>query len=302
MVNQQQTSSQTKENSKILLVHQLICNLLEPSLRGNALSDLAKELKKDNSFAPLLWDSFGIIAVFLQEVISIYPAISPPVLTEEASTKVCNVLILLQGIASNLDTKTKLIESQLPLYLCPFLECASDTRPLENLRLCTLGVFHRLIKVSDTNVINFFLEKEIFPLCLLTIDKGGLQSKTVAVYIVKRIILHDEGLRYICGINTPRFFGLCGLLNSVVTSLDIGDRHSKKLLVQIIHCFLGLTVNARACDALRDYLPQKLRDTTFNDFLQDDPTICEHLRRLNSRIALGGQALLDAGNLNRIYE
>ena len=31
--------------------------------------------------APMLWNSFGTIAALLQEIIAIYPAINPPVLT-----------------------------------------------------------------------------------------------------------------------------------------------------------------------------------------------------------------------------
>ena len=37
--------------------------------------------------APMLWHSFGTIAALLQEIIQIYPAINPPVLTALQSNR-----------------------------------------------------------------------------------------------------------------------------------------------------------------------------------------------------------------------
>ena len=44
--------------------------------------------------APILWHSFGIIPALLQEIVSIYPLLSPPSLTNHASNRVCNALAL----------------------------------------------------------------------------------------------------------------------------------------------------------------------------------------------------------------
>eukprot|EP01032_Pedospumella_encystans_P033788 gene33788-38186_t len=57
-----------------------------------------------------------------QEIISIYPMLSPPTLSPHASNRV----------------------SQIPLYLYPFLNTVSRHRPFEYLRLTSLGVIGAL--------------------------------------------------------------------------------------------------------------------------------------------------------------
>jgi len=45
--------------------------------------------------------------------------------------------------------------------------------------------------VDDTDVINFLLSTEIIPLCLRTMEMGSELSKTVATFIVQKILLDD---------------------------------------------------------------------------------------------------------------
>ena len=81
--------------------------------------------------------------------------------------------------------------AHIPLFLYPFLNTVSKTRPFEYLRLTSLGVIGALVKVDDTDVINFLLSTEIIPLCLRTMELGSELSKTVATFIVQKI-LSDE--------------------------------------------------------------------------------------------------------------
>ncbi|MBA0817149.1 hypothetical protein Gohar_001736, partial [Gossypium harknessii] len=67
----------------------------------------------------------------------------------------------------------------IPLYLYPFLNTTSKSRPFEYLRLTSLGVIGALVKVDDTEVISFLLSTEIIPLCLRTMEMGSELSKTV---------------------------------------------------------------------------------------------------------------------------
>lgn len=55
--------------------------------------------------APILWYSYGTIACLLQEIVSIYPLLSPPKLKAPASNRVCNALALLQCVASHPETR-----------------------------------------------------------------------------------------------------------------------------------------------------------------------------------------------------
>ena len=45
--------------------------------------------------------------------------------------------------------------------------------------------------MDDTDVINFLLTTEIIPLCLRTMELGSELSKTVATFIVQKILLDD---------------------------------------------------------------------------------------------------------------
>jgi hypothetical protein len=58
-------------------------------------------------------------------------------------------------------------------------------------------------QVDDTDVINFLLSTEIIPLCLRTMEMGSELSKTVATFIVQKILLDDVSL----GVGDGR---LCG--------------------------------------------------------------------------------------------
>jgi len=51
--------------------------------------------------------------------------------------------------------------------------------------------------VDDTEVISFLLQTEIIPLCLRIMDNGSELSKTVATFIIQKILLDDMGLKYV---------------------------------------------------------------------------------------------------------
>ncbi len=87
-------------------VHQLI----SPQTRENALLELSKKRENFPELAPYLWYSFGTIAALLQEIVSIYPLLSPPALTAHASNRVCNALALLQCVASHQDTRSMFLQ------------------------------------------------------------------------------------------------------------------------------------------------------------------------------------------------
>ena len=107
----------------------------------------------------------GIMPILLQEIISVYPLLSPPNLTAHVSNRVCNALALLQCVASHSETRqlflngtfispfwkpktlTGMSPAHIPLFLYPFLNTTSKTRPFEYLRLTSLGVIGALVKV-----------------------------------------------------------------------------------------------------------------------------------------------------------
>ncbi|CAN1339920.1 CCR4-NOT transcription complex subunit 9 [Linum perenne] len=230
---------------KLASAEHLVLELSNPELRENALLELSKKREHFQDLAPLLWNSFGTIAALLQEIVSIYPVLSPPALTPAQSNRVCNALALLQCVASHPDTRMLFLNAHIPLYLYPFLNTTNKSRPFEYLRLTSLGVIGALVKV--------------------------------ATFIVQKILLDDVGLDYICT-TAERFFAVGRVLGNMVAAL--AEQPSSRLLKHIIRCYLRLSDNLRACDALRSCLPDMLRDATFSSCLREDPTTRRWLQQL----------------------
>ena len=182
-------SGTSSKNMSVSQNFQLVIDLVNPDKREIALLELSKKREHFPDLAPILWNSFGTIAALLQEIVGIYPALSPPQLTAHASNRVCNALALLQCVASHPDTRTLFLNAQIPLYLYPFLNTVSKNRPFEYLRLTSLGVIGALVKMDDPDVINFLLTTEIIPLCLRIMETGSELSKTVATFIVQKMLV-----------------------------------------------------------------------------------------------------------------
>ena len=116
-------------------------------------------------------------------------------------------------------------------------------------------------------------------------ETGSELSKTVAIFIVQKILLDDTGLGYICH-TYERFYAVGTVLSNMVTQLV--EQQTVRLLKHVVRCFLRLVIfssgsisvhllmpprlsdNARAREALRQCLPEPLRDATFSSVLRDD--------------------------------
>lgn len=117
-------------------------------------------------------------------------------------------------------------------------------------------------------------------------ETGSELSKTVAIFIVQKILLDDTGLGYICH-TYERFYAVGTVLSNMVTQLV--EQQTVRLLKHVVRCFLRyvhrqgkqtkptivltsdrLSDNARAREALRQCLPEPLRDATFSSVLRDD--------------------------------
>ncbi|KAF5388691.1 hypothetical protein D9757_004841 [Collybiopsis confluens] len=204
-----------QDDSKI---YSLVIDLMDPNTRETALLELSKKREQYDDLALILWHSFGIMPALLQEIVSVYPLLSPPNLTAHVSNRVCNALALLQCVASHTETRQLFLNAHIPLFLYPFLNTTSKTRPFEYLRLTSLGVIGALVKQNDNNtVIHFLLSTEIIPLCLRIMETGSELSKTVAIFIVQKILLDETGLTYICH-TYERFYAVGTVLSNMMLS------------------------------------------------------------------------------------
>lgn len=93
--------------------------------RETALMELSKKREIFPDLAPILWHSVGTMSALLQEIVAIYPMLSPPTLTAQASNRVCNALALLQCVASHTETRALFLQAHIPMYLYPFLNTVS---------------------------------------------------------------------------------------------------------------------------------------------------------------------------------
>ncbi|WRT69119.1 cell differentiation protein rcd1 [Kwoniella shivajii] len=249
-------------------IYILITELLEPETREGALLELSKKRELYEDLALVLWGGYGIMSSLLLEIVAVYPALSPPSLTAHASNRVCNALALLQCVASHSDTRALFLNAHIPLFLYPFLNTTSKTRPFEYLRLTSLGVIGALVKQNDnSDVINFLLSTEIIPLCLRIMETGSELSKTVAIFIVQKILADDLGLQYICQ-TYERFYAVGAVLANMVDALV--ESQAVRLLKHVVRCYLRMSDNPRAREALRACLPKALQDNTFTPLLKGD--------------------------------
>mmetsp|Transcript_50958 Transcript_50958/g.58572 ORF Transcript_50958/g.58572 Transcript_50958/m.58572 type:complete len:345 (+) Transcript_50958:76-1110(+) len=256
-------------------IHKFMTQLLAPETREVAIAELAKFRDNYNDLGPILWYSVGSIAVLLQEIVSVYPLLShPAALQVPSSNRVSNALALLQCVASHQDTRKAFLDAQMCLFLYPFLSIASSERSYEYLRLTSLGVIGALVKSDDADVIKYLLGTEIVPLCLKIMEKGSELSKTVATFVVQKILLSDNGLQYIC-LTPERFTAVATVLRTMV----VGEC-SPRLLRHIIRCFLRLSEHGRARDALKRCLPDELRNNTFAKIVSEDNNMKKWLLQL----------------------
>lgn len=213
--------------------------------------------------------------------------------------------------------------AHIPLFLYPFLNTTSKSRPFEYLRLTSLGVIGALVKNDSSEVINFLLTTEIIPLCLRIMETGSELSKTVAIFIVQKILLDDAGLAYICA-TYERFYAVGTVLSNMVAQLV--EQQTARLLKHVVRCFLRsvsapfrvqtlrdslsrhkprflanlwgyrLSDNARAREALRQCLPEPLRDATFSSVLRDDAATKRCLTQLLINLS---DNVLDSNNIRQ---
>jgi len=230
-----------------------------PDKREDALQELSKKRESFPNLAPYLWYSVGTVAILLQEIVSIYPLLSPQSLSQTVSNKVCNVLGLLQCLALHQETRGLFLNAHIPLFLYPFLNTSSKSKPFENLRVTSLGVIGALVKGDDSDAINFLMQTEIIPLCLRIMKRGQELSRTVATFIVQKILLDDAGLNYICQTG-ERFCAVCSVLAHMVDDLVNSGKDDQRLLRHIIRCYHRLADNPKAREALKQMLPEALRD------------------------------------------
>jgi CCR4-NOT transcription complex subunit 9 len=140
--------------------------------------------------------------------------------------------------------------------------------------------------VDDPEVVNFLLQTEIFPVCLRVMGAGSELSKTVATFIVQKILLDEAGLQYVCA-TSERFYMLTTVLASMIGNKQQAEPLSVRLLKHVVRCYLRLSDHASARDALCTCLPESLRDQTFAATIRNEDSVQKWLAALLKNIGDG---------------
>lgn len=259
-----------------------IQNLYRSETREKAILTLSKRREKFNLLGPTLWYSVGVMAIFLQEIVSMYPLLSTPASApvKPIINRVSSVLTLLQVIAQHDASRRPFMESNICLFLYPFLRAIPAERS-EVLRLTSLGVIGALVKADDPAIISYLLNTEIFPICLKIMEQAVEISKIISTFIIQKLLMSEQGLSYACQ-NPNRFTAVADVLHKMVSEKGPQGEHvcGSRLLKHIIRCYLRLSENERAREALPKILPEELRNNTFQEYLDEDQNMRKWLLQL----------------------
>ena len=99
-----------------------------------------------------------------------------------------------------------------------------------------------MVKADDENVILFLIRSDIIRLCLRIMETGSELSRTVATFIVQKILMDNHGLQYVCD-SSDRFYAINNTLGIMVGSLQ--KNPSTRLLKHVTRCYMRLSENPR---------------------------------------------------------
>ena len=254
----------------------------DENTREKALEELSHKRESLSDLALYILYSTGTVATLLQEIINTYQYLAPPKLTVNRSNRACSVLALFQCVAAHPETRHPFLKAQIPIFLYPFLNTLNKSKPYEYIRLTALGVIGALVKIDNREVIQYLLNTEIIPLCLRIMERGSELSKTVACFIVQRILLDESGLKYICE-KAERL----NAINTVLCFM-IRNKPSQRLVKHIIRSYNRLAENEEGKNLLKNNLPPEMKEPEFINSLDDSSR--KWLMNLN-RVLKGEKAM-----------
>jgi CCR4-NOT transcription complex subunit 9 len=260
---EKQEKNKEKEKEEIKQITEWVDQIKDENTREKALEELSHKRESLSDLALYIWYSTGTVATLLQEIINTYQYLAPPKLTVNRSNRACSVLALFQCVAAHPETRQPFLKAQIPIFLYPFLNTLNKSKPYEYIRLTALGVIGALVKIDNREVIQYLLNTEIIPLCLRIMERGSELSKTVACFIVQRILLDESGLKYICE-KAERL----NAINTVLCFM-IKNKPSQRLVKHIIRSYNRLADNEEGKNLLQNNLPLEMNEPEFINALDE---------------------------------
>ena len=121
-------------------------------------------------------------------------------------------------------------------------------------------------------------------------ERGSELSKTVACFIVQRILLDDNGLKYICEKHER-----LSAINTVLGFM-IKNKPSSRLVKHIIRSYCRLAENPEGKNLLKNNLPQEMKELEFINSL--DESSKKWLQNLNKLLKGERGGLIGNNNTN----
>ncbi|CAH8380824.1 unnamed protein product [Eruca vesicaria subsp. sativa] len=252
-----------------------------PFISDFALQNLVTHRNTYEILPLLLWKSPSTVTMMLQEIVKIYPHILRPVHSQDGTPpRAYNILLLFQCIADHPVTRGYFLKAEMPHYLFPLVNIDLTDKPLECLRLGALGVLAHMLKAPiDGAAVSFLMDNGALNYCNKAIDIGSLESKTVAVFILNKILSTDEGLQYCC-LLADRFFVIDSLLKKVLMYLSSMTNPCPSLFNLVAGCYAKLSQKSRARKWLWRVPPLMLLNGTFANLLAEDPDAANYRKQL----------------------
>ena len=259
--NENSLNMKNEEEEELIIKY--IEEIKNEDKRSNAIENLYKFKGKNKNLAIYLWYSSGTMAAFLQEIINTYQYLTTSKFTNEILNKAKYIVSLIQEIALHPKTRKEFLDSQILVFLYPFLRCSSKIKSYDVIRVTSLGVIAALVKIDDSDVINYLIKTEIIPIILRNMEKGTEIIRSTASFIIQRIIEDINGIKYMCDLR-ERLYVILSVLNSTIQ-----NKPSKRIIKDVLKIYLGLKENKEAKSLIRQYFPKKLRDINFVSTLDE---------------------------------
>lgn len=235
----------------------------------NALRSLKVHLETNRVCKYRIVETFGVLTVFLKEITEVYEYLTlENTEIPESIHTILQILIILTDVDKFIEYA---ISSNLLLYLYPIINSSIRSEGIEELKYTTLQFIKCILKKNKIeNLIEFFKNTELVPLCLRNMEIGRKKTKIEASEVFYLIISIKEGLEYSCQ-TYDRFMAISMILNSVLVQLEAIQ--STRLLELTIRIYTKLCDMPNAKLAFTKNRPHMLYTETIRELVRNNPNV-----------------------------
>lgn len=224
-----------------------------PEKRSECIYILAVQREYNKELGKIIWNTPGLVAQLILEIISVYPHLasmaaspstSPFSLSKSLSVRVTNVLSLLQVLPADCDVRGYYLKANIPMYLFPFLYTNNQCPDCENFKLSALASIAYLCTSDDDRhgAIDYLIENDFVPLCLRILKFGKKYCKLLSAFILNRIVSMSQETSTIFS-QSENTKSLISVFNQNI--IDISENFYKHLSDNLVEAYRGILTKSR---------------------------------------------------------